>query len=776
MSLAKLKKLINSLEDGKIDDLQIAELNHLTEELSKKKSKKQKNTKATTSDFQFPNKNSFIVESNLKAIIDSSFGIFFLLDKNKHILLFNKLAEERFAPLFNRKIKIGDDIRQYSPNDKLEQFNSYFDRCLQGKIVQFEELLVFPSGQRAWTENILHQVKNQEGKMLGVAYRSLDITARKSAEEALQKSGERYRMLFYSAPLGILTTDLEGNIIEVNPMLLTILGSPSAEETKKINMLTFEPLRKAGFSKIIEDCIKTKKFISSENSYKTVWGKQMQLRVNINPLLNDDGDVIGVQAVVEDFTEITKARQEITNIQERYREIFENANDLIYTMDFEGNFTSVNPVAEKLLGYTIEEAESHHMSKYITPESLELSLTNIQKKLKGEAPHTTYEAVAIAKDGRRLLFEINSFLKYKDGKPSEIFGIARDISERKKAEKALNESEEKYRIILENIDDVIFSAAVDATILFVSSNCSNLFGYYPEEVIGKNLFDFIYQEDLEFVGQEFQKILLEKTTSPIVCRIVTKSGQLIWVEESGKIIFNEQGNIQMFTGIIRDISAQRNTEEQIKSALQEKEVLLREIHHRVKNNLQVIISLINMHMLDFTDKEVVNKFKELQERVRTMSLVHEDLYMSENLAQIEFKNYINKLTSNLFSAYGIDEKINCRLNISHVLLDIDTAIPSGLIVNELVSNALKYAFPQGKRSEAESEIYVEFREENEKCVLIIRDNGVGLQKDFSFQTNKTMGLRLVKILVNDQLNGSLKVENNPGAEFVIEFDKRKEKK
>jgi two-component sensor histidine kinase len=187
-----------------------------------------------------------------------------------------------------------------------------------------------------------------------------------------------------------------------------------------------------------------------------------------------------------------------------------------------------------------------------------------------------------------------------------------------------------------------------------------------------------------------------------------------------------------------------------------------------------------MNMLDFTDKEVVNKFKELQERVRTMSLVHEDLYMSENLAQIEFKNYINKLTSNLFSAYGVGEKINCCLNISNVLLDIDTAIPSGLIVNELVTNALKYAFPPEKlnkqKTGSDFEIYVEFREENEKCILIVRDNGVGLPENFDFETNKTMGLRLVNILVNDQLNGSMKVKNNPGSEFIIEFQKRKEKR
>jgi PAS domain S-box-containing protein len=782
MFLHKLKKLVNSLEPGNVDEQKTTELKRLVAEITEKENKEQKDqkTKEKASDLQTQNENYLFAESNLQAIIDSSFGILFLLDVNKRILLLNRHAEEKFVHIFNHEIKIGDDFRQYSPNDKLEQFDNYFDKCLKGEIIQFEELFFFPSGHKAWTENILHQVFDREGKMLGVAYRSLDITTRKNAEEELRKSGERYRMLFESAPLGILTVDLNGNIIEVNPMLLNILGSPSAEETKKINMLTFEPLRKAGFSKLVEDCIKNKKFISSENSYTTVWGKQMQLRVNLNPLFNDENFLIGVQTIVEDFTEITKTRHEISRIQERYREIFENANDMIYTMDFEGNFTSVNPIAEKWLGYKFEELRSLHMSEFISPESLEVSIANIHRKLRGEVSHTTYEAEAIAKDGRRIMLEINSFLRYKNGVPSEIFGIARDICERKKAEKALRESEEKYRIIIENIDDVIFSAEIDATIIFVSHNCYNLLGYYPEEIIGKNLFDFVYSEDLEFVGQEFQKILLERITTPIVCRVVTKDGQQVYVEESGKIIFNEQGGIQMFTGIIRDISVQRQAEEKIKSALQEKEVLLREIHHRVKNNLQVIISLINMNMLDFTDREVVNKFKELQERVRTMSLVHEDLYMSENLAQIEFKNYINKLTSNLFSAYGVGEKINCSLNISNVLLDIDTAIPSGLIVNELVTNALKYAFPPEKLNKQKTgtdfEIYVEFREENEKCILIVRDNGVGLPENFDFETNKTMGLRLVNILVNDQLNGSMKVKNNPGSEFIIEFQKRKEKR
>jgi len=484
-------------------------------------------------------------------------------------------------------------------------------------------------------------------------------------------------------------------------------------------------------------------------------------------------DIVSEQNAISLLNNIIEALQ---NSEEKFREIYENTNDVVFTMDFNGNFTSINPVVEKLVGYKFEELADHNMKKYITPESAERAFDNIAKKLKGEKEHTVYEVDFIDKDGSLTSFEVNSMLRYKEGKPYEVLGIARNIAERKKNEKILRESEEKYRLIIENIDDVIYSYNTDGTILFVSPNCYNLFGFTSAEIIGKNMIDFVYEEDKEIAVTELKKTIISKESCPFVCRLMTKSGTISFVEERGKVILDENGEIVMFTGIIRNITEHHRIEEQIKTTLKEKEVLLREIHHRVKNNMQIIISLINMQMQDCTDQFMIRKFMELQQRVRTMSIIHEDLYMSGDLSRIDFEKYLHKLSTNLLQIYSHNFEIDLQLKVADFKMEIDTAIPCGLIVNELLSNSLKYAFPEEWRTDNKKkyQVFVEFISDADKFLLVVGDNGIGIPENIEEIKNKTLGLLLVEILAN-QLNGSLSVSNHHGVRYEIAIEKEEKK-
>ncbi len=218
---------------------------------------------------------------------------------------------------------------------------------------------------------------------------------------------------------------------------------------------------------------------------------------------------------------------------------------------------------------------------------------------------------------------------------------------------------------------------------------------------------------------------------------------------------------------IRYAIERQRAEGLMKAALKEKDVLLKEIHHRVKNNLQIISSLLKLQSKNIKDELVLEIFKESQNRVRSMALIHEKLYQSKDLANINFKGYVWDLVADLFRSYGANAgKIALQMDVEDIPLGVEVAIPCGLIINELVSNALKYAFPEGK----EGQISITFRSLDEgKINLTIGDNGVGIPEDLDIKTTETLGLHLVNILAEDQLQGQIKLDRTKGTEFQIEF-------
>jgi two-component sensor histidine kinase len=235
------------------------------------------------------------------------------------------------------------------------------------------------------------------------------------------------------------------------------------------------------------------------------------------------------------------------------------------------------------------------------------------------------------------------------------------------------------------------------------------------------------------------------------------------------------GRIMGRVGVARDITERRRAEEQIKASLQEKEVLLKEIHHRVKNNLQIISSLLNLQSKYVSDTQALQLFIDSQNRVKSMALIHEILYQSRDISKIDFAEYIKTISGQLFHSYGAYSKmIDLKINVENIMLDVDTAIPCGLIVTELVSNSLKYAFTDGRGGS----IYIEFSNDKDDVLkLIVSDDGIGFPKDVDFGNLESLGLKLVVALAN-QLAGAVELERSGGTTFRITFvdDKRKERK
>jgi two-component sensor histidine kinase/PAS domain-containing protein len=230
--------------------------------------------------------------------------------------------------------------------------------------------------------------------------------------------------------------------------------------------------------------------------------------------------------------------------------------------------------------------------------------------------------------------------------------------------------------------------------------------------------------------------------------------------------------IQSISLMIEDVTERKMAEMQIRADLKEKETLIKEIHHRVKNNMQVIISLIRMQSMKIKEPAHSNYFTELEQRITAMSYVHEVLYKSENLSNIRFDDYIQRISANLVSAYGRNVKMTNEIEMQNKFIDIDLAMPCGLVINELVTNSLKHAFNGDTNGLPEKEIIIQFLEFPLNYEMRIIDNGKGLSKDFNLKQSSQMGLHLVKIIVEEQLRGSWSMHGTSGLKVTVSFPKR----
>jgi len=329
---------------------------------------------------------------------------------------------------------------------------------------------------------------------------------------------------------------------------------------------------------------------------------------------------------------------------------------------------------------------------------------------------------------------------------------------------SLKRSQAYTRNIIDSSLDMIITVDRNRRIVEFNKAAEKAFGFRREDMVG-TMVDILYADPKE--GREIHGIALEegRCTREVLNR--RKNGEMFLSLVSASPLFDLQGNVQGVMGVSRDITEQKQAEQQIKRSLQEKEVMLREIHHRVKNNLQVIASLLKLQASRCTDEGGVEMFTESLNRIRAMSLIHERLYRTDDLARIDFADYVRGLTRHLLATYsGTAPQPTITIDIHGIFLDINTAIPCGLIINELVTNCLRHAFPRAGKGT----ISVALRSPHQSSYkLTVRDDGVGIPKDIDPKTTESLGLHLVGILAQDQLNGEISVIRAGGTTMHIIF-------
>lgn len=354
----------------------------------------------------------------------------------------------------------------------------------------------------------------------------------------------------------------------------------------------------------------------------------------------------------------------------------------------------------------------------------------------------------------------------------DVEGLAREVTVRKRelltTLVALRESEERFRFLVESVKDyAMFLLDPDGHVVSWNAGAERLTGYRADEIVGQPVSRLHAPEDVQS-GMPRRGLQAAAAAGRLETEgwAVRKDGSRFWADTILTPLSDGRGSLRGVVQVTRDITERRHTQEQIARSLSEKEVLLKELHHRVKNNLQIISSLLNLQTASVKDPDARRLFTESQSRIRSMALIHEILYTSQDLTKVNFGEYVQRLVAHLCRSYAVDrEAIELQIHAEEVPVGVDKAIPCGLIINELVANALKHAFPDGQRGEIRIDFH---RDGGGKCALIIRDTGVGFPGDLEVRTAKSSGLQLVSTLV-DQLGGRVEYRSSGGVEVRMGF-------
>jgi PAS domain S-box-containing protein len=609
----------------------------------------------------------------------------------------------------------------------------------------------------------LETIFNQERDSKRFRITTTDITERKKVEKALQENEEFVSSIVENIPDMIFVKNADKlDFTMINKAGEELLGNKREELLGKTDYDFFPKDEADFFTSKDKEVLNNKKLLDiPEETIQTKKSGKKLLHTKKIPIFDSVGEPQYLLGISEDVTERKKVEMALIESEERNRLLVENAGLGIGYYDIDGKIIMFNKIAANNLNGKPADFEGKSLYDLFEKELASIYMERIKKSLNSKESQVYEDYFALASDK----WFLSTFTRMEDHK-GNIIGvqvISNDITERKKAELALVESEESFRMLFERSNAVMLLIEPDSGKIINANQSASLFYGYPLKTLRSMNIGDINQLPKEKIAEARENAKNEEIKY-FNFQHKLANGEIRTVEVYSSPI-NFKAGLLLFS-IIHDITDRKKVENQLKSSLKEKEVLLKEIHHRVKNNLQIISSLLDLQVGYVKEDPIaVNVLKESQNRVISMAMIHEMLYQSKDLSHIYFSDYVKMMVSNLFDSYGIKD-VQTNINVEQIDLNIETAVPVGLIISELVSNSLKYAFPKTKEK---GEVSVELIPQKGKFELNISDNGIGIPGEIDFRnTESTLGLRLVISLVN-QLDGSIKLDRTQGTKFKIIF-------
>lgn len=745
--------------------------------------------------------------------------------------------------------------------------------------------------QRAQQQLLTEQLRRQLSEEVNHVLRE-EIQDHRRTQEELRRSRRFARSLIDSSLDMIMAADPHGNITEYNPAASVRFGyEPDEILGTNARSLYADPSE----HERVKQELDTHGMFTGEVRNITRTGEVFTCFLAASRLYDEDGRLLGAMGVSRDITRLKQDQEALKASEERYRDLFENATDLIQSVDTEGRFDYVNSAWHRTLGYGPEELQGLRAMDIIAPEHRDHCQRIFQRLMEGEATGRI-ETVFLAKDGRRVHVVGTSNVRMVDGRSVATRSIFQDVTAERTASQRVQEHEAKLRALFESSEHMFWTADRELKITSFNAGYANMIrrlygtdpdlnrdprrprrlfaepayhGFWEEkyaiafggqpvrfetdrtdtegrrvcnevflspvfardgtitEVFGighevteqiaaeefageqaarlKAIFDsaanmmiWTLDRDLcvtgfnqrfkEAVGEDFGVQMavghcyvgrssnyrdrylaaLKGKPQQFEAELVTTDGRTIWVEHFLNPIVVD-GRVQELSCLAYHITDRKNAQAELLKSLHEKEVLLKEVHHRVKNNLQIISSIFNLQSAHVgEDRRMIGLLRDSRDRIRSMSFIHESLYQTKDLSSIDLADYIDGLSRNLVMSYSLNGKVELRTDLQRVQLVLDQAIPCGLILNELISNALKHAFPDDRSGT----IRIALEQVDEQVRITLSDDGVGLPPGFRPEIHSNLGLELVDTLM-DQLDGSVHRQSGDGVRYLLTFERSK---
>ena len=735
-------------------------------------------------------------ENNLRALFNAMIDIVFEVNYDGRIINVAPTSPELvFKPTEDI---IDKTLHEIFPKPQADKFLEFIRKCLdENKTAKIEYPLVIDNKTMWFEGRGTPKTKNS------VLYIARDVTDRKKAEKALAESEHNLRSLFNAMTDVVFEMDYDGRYINIAPTSPELMFKPPKDIIGKTLHEVFPKPEADKFLEFIRKCLAENKTVILEYPLniddKTIWFEGSATPKTKNSVLY----------IARDITERKQAEEALHESEEKFRNFVETSADLVFRLNKTGHIDYVSPRVKELYGYQPDELIGKSLRTTTPIGEVRKAIKALNMILAGKSL-INIEINQKTKAGRVIPMEINAVPVYQSGKIVGLQGIMRDITERKQAEnvqKALYEisdainTTDDLHVLCQQIREFLGNV-IDTTNFYVA--------LYDEKTDMISLpFDIDEKDNYETfpAGKSLTAYVIETGKSLLVDnKLLTKlikEGKIedigtpskIWLGAPLKIenkvigvvvvqsyddpnLYTES-DIDILTYISEAIALaidKKRAEQQIKRSLKEKTILLQELYHRTKNNMQLISSLLKIQSRSIENRSqtesmgidfLLESFSTVINKIKAMSLVHQKLYQSQDLSHINLKEYIKDLVRLLMISYGIrSENITLKLELEDVFVLIDSAIPLGLVLNELISNVFKHAFPYSEKDEIFIRLY---KEKDETINIHLRDNGTGIPSDLNLENVNTMGLQTVFDLIKYQLMGEVKYKAENGLKWDLSF-------
>jgi PAS domain S-box-containing protein len=735
----------------------------------------------------------FASRESYKSLIEQNPDGIIIADFNQKILFSNKSALT-ISGIGSEKELLGHKLLNFLSPDQQERSAERIKTVIEGKEVPFEiikiqhkdgriveaeskpsiytylgekTILVFlrniNAERQLEKEQMRAQVAEESTKRL-----QLEIEERVLAEQKLFATQKNLRLLIDSSLDMICASNKEGFVTEFNKAAQQTFGY-TAEEVigKHVSLLYENPQERMN---VMKDLVEGGGYFSGEVVNLKKNGEVFTALLSASILKDEKGNVVGSMGVSRNITEKKRAERELRLSEEKYRAIYNQAYIGIALVDtLNDTYIDVNQRLCDMLGYSADELRNKTVHDLRQPGDLSRlpgGKIFIERGFERIIDEHSYKH----KNGTTVIVNVTiSLVKNEDGKPLYFVYVYEDLTPKRRAEEQIHIQAAKLNAVFESSTHMIWTLDRNYKLTSFNRNQAD----WLKRSYGINAYVGMPMASGKMVsGEEYNDFWIEKmnetfkgTQQVFEVSFVNKQGEVSWREIFLNPIYDEKDNIVEASCIANDITDKKQADDNLRLSLKEKEVLLKEVHHRVKNNLQVISSILNLQSSYVRDKKILEILLESQNRIKSMAFVHESLYQTKDFSNISFREYVENISRNLVHSYAsTDYPPELKLDLDDIQLNLDIAIPCGLIINELLSNSLKYAFEPKKKGKIEISI-----RQKEKTILIsIADNGRGLPENIDFRNTESLGLQLVVSLV-EQINGKIKLDSKKGTKFTIEF-------